>query len=75
LVLSWPLGIEDRGGIRDQFLHVIDLAPTLMDLAGNRRASRFDGASFRMTMGSSSAPGPRNTQHWEMFGRRAICCD
>ena len=75
LVVNWPLGIRTSGEIRDQFLHVIDLAPTLMDLAGERRAGKFDGASFRLTLNDDGAPPPRNTQYWEMFGRRAIYCD
>jgi arylsulfatase len=61
--------------VRDQFLHVIDLAPTLMDLAGDRHAGKFDGASFRLTLNNGNVPAPRNSQHWEMFGRRAIYCD
>ena len=75
LVVSWPMGIKDSGGIRDQFLHVIDLAPTLMELSGERQGSSFDGASFCATLTSPTAPPPRITQHWEMFGRRALYCD
>lgn len=75
LVVSWPMGIERGGEVRDQFLHVIDLAPTLMDLAGDRRAGAFDGASFRLTLNSRNSPAPRSSQHWEMFGRRAVYCD
>ena len=75
LVVHWPMGIEPAGEVRHQFLHVVDLAPTLMDIAGDRRAGKFDGASFRLTLNDPEAPAPRNTQHWEMFGRRAIYCD
>lgn len=75
LVVSWPMGIEEAGGIRDQFLHAIDLAPTLMDLVGDRRASAYDGASFSATLNAADAPAPRASQYWEMFGRRAIYCD
>jgi arylsulfatase len=75
LVVNWPMGIQKQGEVRDQFLHVIDLAPTIMDLVGNRRGGNFDGSSFRLTMDNAGAPAPRNTQHWEMFGRRAIYCE
>jgi arylsulfatase A-like enzyme len=75
LVMSWPLGLPDPGSVRSQFLHVVDLAPTLMDLAGKRNAAQFDGASFRATLASSTAPAPRSIQYWEMFGRRAIYAD
>ncbi len=75
LIINWPRGLHGNGEIRDQFLHVVDLAPTLMDLAGERHGAAFDGASFRSTLDSSDAPAPRTVQHWEMFGRRAIYCD
>lgn len=75
LVMSWPLGLPEEGAVRNQFLHVVDLAPTLMDLAGKRNAARFDGATFRATLASSTAPAPRSIQYWEMFGRRAIYAD
>ncbi len=75
LVLSWPRGLHNRGEVRDQFLHVVDLAPTLMDLSGDRHGAAFDGASFRATLSSPDAPAPRTVQHWEMFGRRAIFSD
>ena len=75
LVVSWPHGIRNHGEIRNQFLHVIDLAPTVMDLVGNRHGAVFDGSSFRATLASSDTPAPRNVQYWEMFGRRAVYCD
>jgi len=75
LVMSWPVGIKRPGGVRDQFLHVIDLAPTLMDLAGHHHACQFDGASMGETLNNGDAPAPRSIQIWEMFGRRAIYCD
>lgn len=72
LVFSWPMGMVASGGIRDQFLHAVDIAPTIMDLVGDRRAAQFDGDSFRPMLASDSAPAPRSLQYWEMFGRRAI---
>lgn len=72
LVFSWPMGMVANGGIRDQFLHAVDIAPTIMDLIGDRRAAQFDGDSFRPVLASGSAPAPRSLQYWEMFGRRAI---
>lgn len=74
-IMSWPMGVAKGGSVRDHFCHVIDLAPTLMDLAGHQRASQFDGASLRPTINNQAAPAPRSIQHWEMFGRRAIYCD
>lgn len=72
LVVSWPAGITDAGAIRDQFLHVIDIAPTLLDLCSVTTNAGFHGASFRATFDNPDAPPPRNLQYWEMFGRRAI---
>ncbi|QBY01388.1 arylsulfatase [Rhodophyticola sp. CCM32] len=76
LVVSWPLGLDAQGGgIRDQFLHAIDVAPTLLDIIGQRDAAPFDGASFRSALTDADTQAPRNTQYWEMFGRRAVYHD
>lgn len=75
LIVSWPAGIARRGETRDQFLHVVDLAPTLLALAGEESASEFDGRSFQPSFDDASAPPPRNVQYWEMFGRRAVYAD
>lgn len=75
LIVSWPDGIETVGEVRDQFLHVIDMAPTLLDLTGDKHGAEFDGQSFRDTFDRADAPPPRSTQYWEMFGRRAIYAD
>lgn len=75
LVMSWPLGLAAGGAVRGQFLHAIDIAPTLLDIAGRRDAAHFDGASFRAALTDAAAPSPRNVQYWEMFGRRAIYYD
>lgn len=81
LIVHWPAGITGQvgitgaAGVRSQFLHVIDLAPTLMDLTGGGTDAGFDGASFAHTFAQPQAPAPRNVQYWEMFGRRAIRAD
>lgn len=75
LVFSWPAGISDAGAVREQFLHVIDVAPTIMALTGDRHGAEFDGRSFQHTFDSAHAPSPRSVQYWEMFGRRAIYVD
>ena len=31
MVISWPARIKDKGGVRDQFLHVIDIVPTIYE--------------------------------------------
>lgn len=75
LVLRWPAGIAARGAVRDQFLHVIDVAPTLIGLLGGDTETGFDGRSFQATFDEAAAPDPRSAQYWEMFGRRAVYAD
>lgn len=75
LVVSWKGGIKAKGERRDQFLHVVDLAPTLMHLTKAGSPRGFDGASFTGTLNDPAAPAPRRVQYWEMFGRRAVYAD
>ncbi|MDQ4214594.1 arylsulfatase [Microbacterium capsulatum] len=78
LVVSWPAGAASAG-IRDQFVFVSDLAPTLLELAGVGRPARWNGAEALEIDGSSivdvladrSAPG-RERQYFECIGRRAL---
>lgn len=72
MVLFWPKGITSVGEIRAQFAHVIDIAPTLLDLAGVSLPSDINGKALTETMASANSPGPRTTQFWEMLGHRAI---
>ncbi len=82
VAMSWPGHITDVGGIRDQFHHMIDIAPTILDAAGiqqpetiNGTAQRpMDGVSMVYTWGKSGAetPSTRTTQYFEMLGNRAI---
>ena len=80
LVVHWPAGIADRGELRRQYVHAVDVAPTLLDAAGAalpdtvagvpQRA--MDGVSIAATFGDASAADPRTTQYYEMFGCRAL---
>jgi arylsulfatase len=82
-IVSWPARFGDAGGgIRHQFAHAIDVLPTVLELAGVEAPphiegvaqSHLDGISFAPVLGSEGTgmPGPRTTQHFEMFGSRAI---
>jgi len=79
LIVSWPRGIAARGAVRDQNVDVIDIAPTLLDVAGARFATTRDGAplipvagaSVRGTFTSAQAR-TRQTQFFEFRGARAI---
>lgn len=85
MVMSWPNRIKDAGGIRNQFHHVIDIAPTILDAIGipqptmvNGIAQRsYDGVSmvYSWDKASANAPSTRKTQYFEIFGNRAIYHD
>jgi len=81
-IVAWPAREFDRGGIRLQFTHAIDVLPTLAELAGialparigNIVQSPIDGQSFAYLLGAGgeSARERHETQYSEMFGSRAI---
>jgi arylsulfatase len=80
LVVSWPKRIKDRGGVRTQFHHVIDVAPTILEAAGipeptavNGVPQRpIEGVSMLYSFADAKAKGNRKTQYFEMFGNRAV---
>jgi len=81
--MAWPARIKDRGGIRHQFHHVIDVVPTILEAAGlpqpvsvNGVAQRpMEGTSMVYTWDKADAPDRHTTQYFEMFGSRAIYHD
>ena len=85
MAISWPARITDRGGIRTQFHHVIDVVPTILDVLGipqptmvNGIAQRpMDGVSMAYTFAreNAAAPSTRVTQYFEILGNRAIYHD
>jgi arylsulfatase len=83
MAMAWPARIKDKGGIRHQFHHVIDIVPTLLEAVGlpepvsvNGIAQRpIEGVSMSYTWDNADAPGERVTQYFEMFGSRAIYHD
>lgn len=80
LIISWPGKITDRGGIRSQFVDVIDITPTVLDILKIEAPDKFDGveqmelhgASILQTFKDPGAPNPRTTQFFCMRGNRAI---
>jgi arylsulfatase A-like enzyme len=83
LIAHWPRGIDTPGEVRDQFVHAIDLMPTVLDVAGVEPPDMvdgvtqqpFDGASIRTTFTDATAPAPRSVQYFEMLGSRSIVAD
>ena len=82
LIIHWPKGIspESKGGIREQYAHVIDLMPTVLELLGINPPkmikgiiqSPVEGVSFAHTLNDALVPTKHTTQYFEMFGCRAI---
>jgi arylsulfatase len=85
MAVSWPRRITDRGGIRPQFHHVIDVVPTILEAVGVPEPNMVNGIAQRPIEGVSmlytfdaanaAAPSRRRTQYFEMFGNRAIYHD
>jgi arylsulfatase A-like enzyme len=82
MAVSWPGHITDLGGIRNQFHHVIDVVPTILEAAGIHppdsvdgiKQSPIEGVSFAYTFdkANASAPSTHKTQYFEMMGDHAI---
>jgi arylsulfatase A-like enzyme len=78
-VVSWPQGIAARGEIRPQYLHAVDVVPTLYDLLEieppavlkGYTQSPIEGQSFTATFTDPGAP-ERQTQFYSMLGQRAL---
>jgi arylsulfatase A-like enzyme len=79
-IVHWPKGIEERGGLRSQFTHVIDLAPTILEAAGLPEPtmvngvlqSPMEGTSMVYTFQEADAKERHDLQYFEMFGNRGI---
>ncbi|NJD32806.1 MAG: arylsulfatase [Gammaproteobacteria bacterium] len=83
LVISWPARIKDRGGIRPQWHHTVDIVPTIYEATGIGQPSivngvaqkPIEGVSMAYSFADAKAPSTRHTQYFEMFGLRAIYHD
>lgn len=83
MVISWPSRINDKGGIRSQFCHLIDIVPTIYEAAGitppdimdGVEQKPLDGTSLVYTFDNAKAPTRHTTQYFEMIGNRAIYKD
>ena len=80
MVVSWPARIKDKGGIRTQFTHLIDVVPTILE-ASHLPAPKsvdgvaqkpMDGASFLATFDNAKAKSAHTRQYFEVFSNRAI---
>jgi len=82
MVVQWPGHITDKGGLRDQFMHVIDVVPTLLEVSGipapeyvdGIKQAPIEGTSFAYTFDKANVeePSRHKTQYFEMMGQWAL---
>jgi arylsulfatase len=80
LIVHWPKGIRDRGKIRTQFHHAIDIAPTILEAVGvdppaeigGYTQAALEGISMFYSFNDATAPSRKQVQYFEMLGNRAI---
>ena len=83
LIVHFPRSIQAKGQVRTQYLHAIDMAPTVLDVLGIEGPDRIkgvsqspiEGVSFAHTFDDPSAASQRHTQYFEMMGHRSIYHD
>jgi len=82
MVISWPARIKDKGGLREQFTHMIDIVPTILEVSGipapeyvdGIKQKPIEGTSFAYTFDAKNAktPSRHKTQYFEMMGQWAL---
>ena len=83
MIVSWPAKIKDKGGLRSQFMHVIDIVPTLYEVIGitppdvlnGVTQKPIEGVSFAYTFGDAKAKERHTTQYFEMGTNRGLYHD
>jgi len=85
MAISWPKVIKDKGGVRNQFHHMIDIVPTILEATRIRqpefvdgiKQSPIEGVSMMYTFDkkNADAPSTHHTQYFEMFGDHALYHD
>jgi arylsulfatase len=83
LIVHWPNGIAARGEVRSQYVHVVDVTPTILEALGlqpppvlNHVPQRpLEGVSFAHTFADAQAPTNKRVQYYEMIASRAIWAD
>jgi len=85
MVVSWPARIKDKGALREQFIHDIDVVPTLLEATGisapdyvdGIKQKPIEGTSFAYTFDATNAkePSHHKVQYFEMMGQWAIYDD
>ena len=78
--MHWPNGISDAGATRDQYHHVSDVLPTILECVGVEAPAVYkgvtqqpvEGISLRYTFANADIPTNKSTQYYEMLGHRGI---
>ncbi len=83
MIIYWPDGIKEEGGIRSQFCHAIDVVPTVLEVLefdapevyNGVTQKPIEGISLAYTFANSTEPTHKKVQYFEMMGTRAIWYD
>jgi arylsulfatase len=83
MIVSWPNGLAARGEIRDQFHHVTDVVPTVLELLGlahpeqleGREAMPLEGVSMAYSFDNADSPSRHTEQYYEIEAQRAYYAD
>ncbi|HWD67105.1 MAG TPA: arylsulfatase [Caulobacteraceae bacterium] len=83
LIVSWPKGSPDAGGLRHEFVHAIDISPTILEIAGIEPPAEVAGVaqmpvhgqSFARALKGEEASPRMGPQYFEMLGHRGIYLD
>ncbi|TCM16036.1 arylsulfatase [Novosphingobium sp. PhB165] len=83
MIISWPNAIKDKGGLRDQFIHTIDIVPTLYEICGitapgtlnGVQQKPIEGVSFAATFEDAGVASKRKTQYFELGVNRGLYHD
>ena len=85
MAVMWPDRIKDKGGLREQFMHIIDVVPTILEVTGipapeivdGIEQAPIEGTSFAYTFDKENAKAPtrHKTQYFEMMGQYALYHD
>ncbi len=85
MAISWPAVIKDKGGIRNQFHHVIDIVPTILEASHIKQPETVDGIKqspiegvsmmYTFDKKNADAPSTHHTQYFEMMADRALYHD
>ena len=80
LILRYPKLIKDQNGVRNQYVHVSDVTPTVLDILGLKKPDfikgvaqkPFTGTSFKYSIDAPEKKSRKRVQYYEIFGNHSI---